>query len=104
MPGHLFEQESSTREEYMKIASGIFNGSVLDSMVSMSIDSLSTYGRIRRPVGNPSFNPDKEKLFQLRYMIHYLKGNNVLNLRANLELLRKADTLLATLEKDYDLE
>ncbi len=100
----LFEQESSSREEYMKVASGIFNGSILDSMVSMDVESLETYGIIRRPGGNPPFNTDKEKLFQLRYMIHYLKGNNVLNLRANLELLRKAETLLMNLKKDYDLE
>ena len=100
----LFEQESAGREEYMKIASGIFDGSVLDSMVTMGVDDLSTYGRIKRPVGNPAFNANKEKLFQLRYMIHYLKGNNVLNLRANMELLTKADSLLITLKNDYRLE
>ena len=100
----LFQQESSTREEYMKIASGIFNGSVLDSIVSMDIDNMALYGRIRRPGGNPPFNADKEKLFQLRYLIHYLKGNNVLNLRADLELLKRAEILLMTLKKDYDLE
>ena len=100
----LFQQESSTREEYMKIASGVFNGSVLDSMVSMDIENMAIYGRIRRPGGNPPFNANKEKLFQLRYLNHYLKGNNVLNLRADLELLKKAETLLMNLKKDYDLE
>ena len=100
----LFQQESSTREEYMKTASGIFNGSVLDSMVSMDIDNMAIYGRISRPGWNPPFNADKEKLFQLRYLIHYLKGNNVLNLRADLELLKRADTLLVIMKKDYDLE
>jgi len=100
----LFQQESSTREEYMKIASGVFNGSVLDSMVMMNIDSMANYGRIIRPEGSPLFNADKEKLFQLRYIIHYLKGNNVLNLRADQDLLKKAETLLMTLKDDYDLE
>ena len=100
----LFEQESTGREEYMKIASEIFDGSILDSMVSMDIENLSTYGQIRRPGGNPSFNPNKEKLFQLRYLIHYLKGNNVLNLRADLDLLKKAESLLMILKKDYHLE
>ena len=100
----LFEQESAGREEYMRIASGIFDGSVLDSMVSMDIENLSAYGRIRRPGGNPPFNADKEKLLQLSYMIHYLKGNNVLNLRTNLDLLKKADLLLTSLKNDYHLE
>ena len=100
----LFEQESSGREEYMKIASGVFNGSVLDSMVEMDIDKIAIYGRISRPRGNPPFNADKEKLFQLRYMIHYLKGNNVLNLRADIDLLKKAEALLTILKEDYDLE
>ena len=100
----LFEQESAGREEYMKIASGIFDGSVLDSMVTMRIDDLSIYGRIKRPGGNPAFNANKEKLFQLRYLIHYLKGNNILNLRADLDLSKKADSLLVILKKDYHLE
>ena len=100
----LFEQESEGREQYMSIASGIFDGAVLDSIVAMDIDNLSAYGRIRRPGGNPPFNPDKEKLFQLRYLIHYLKGNNVLNLRVNLDLLKKAESLLLILKKDYHLE
>ena len=100
----LFEQESAGREEYMKIASGIFDGSVLDSMVTMGVDDLSAYGRIKRPVGNPAFNANKEKLFQLRYLIHYLKGNNVLNLRVNVELLKKAESLLGILKNDYQLE
>jgi hypothetical protein len=100
----LFQQESTTREEYMKVASGIFNGTVLDSIVSMDIENMANYGRIRRPGGNPPFNNDKEKLFQLRYLIHYLKGNNVLNLRADQELLKKAETLLMALKKDYNLE
>ena len=100
----LFEQESTGRDEYMKIASGIFDGSVLDSMVSMDIETLSTYGRIRRLGGNPPFNANKEKLFQLRYMTHYLKGNNILNLRANIDLLKKAESLLMILKNDYHLE
>jgi len=100
----LFEQESAGREEYMKIASGIFDGAVLDSMVSMDVEELSSYGRIRRPGGNPPFNPNKEKLSQLRYLIHYLKGNNILNLRADLDLLKKAESLLMILKKDYQLE
>jgi hypothetical protein len=100
----LFQQESSSREEYMKVASGVFNGSVLDSMVAMDVDNLASYGKISRPAGNPPFNTDKEKLFQLRYLNHYLKGNNVLNLRVDIELLKKAETLLSTLKKDYDLD
>ena len=100
----LFEQESAGREEYMRMASGIFKGSVLDSMVEMDIEKIAIYGRISRPGGNPSFNGDKEKLSQLGYLVHYLKGNNVLNLRADLELFKKADTLLVTLKKDYHLE
>jgi len=100
----LFEQESTGREEYMRIASGIFDGSVLDSIVSMDIENLSTYGQIRRPGGHPPFNADKEKLFQLRYMLHYLKGNNALNLKVNLELLKKAESLLTFLKNDYQLE
>ena len=100
----LFEQESAGREEYMKVASGIFDGSVLDSMVTMGIDDLSSYGRIKRPGGNPALNANKEKLFQLRYLIHYLKGNNVLNLRTILDLLSKAESLLMILKKDYHLE
>ena len=100
----LFEQESAGREEYMKIASGIFDGSVLDSMVSMDIDSMANYGIIRRPGNNPAFNADKERLFQLRYLTHYLKGNNVLNLRADQDLLKKAESLLMILKNDYQLE
>jgi len=100
----LFEQESAGREEYMKIASGIFDGSVLDSMVSMDIDSMANYGIIRRPGSNPAFNADKERLFQLRYLTHYLKGNNVLNLRADQDLLKKAESLLMILKNDYQLE
>ena len=100
----LFDQESAGREEYMKIASEIFDGSVLDSMVAMDVENLPGYGQIRRPGGNPPFNPNKEKLFQLRYQIHYLKGNNVLNLRTNLVLLKRAESLLMILKKDYHLE
>ena len=100
----LFDQESAGREEYMKIASGVFDGAVLDSMVSMDIENLSSYGQIRRPGGNPPLSPNKEKLFQLRYLIHYLKGNNVLNLRADLDLLKKAESLLMILKSDYQLE
>ena len=100
----LFEQESAGREDYMKVASGIFDGSVLDSMVSMDIENLSAYGRISRPAGKPLFNADKEKLFQLRYLTHYLKGNNVLNLRVDQELLNRAEALLVILKSDYRLE
>ena len=100
----LFQQESATREEYMKIASGVFDGAVLDSMVSMDVENLDTYGRISRPAGNPAFNADRERLFQLRYLTHYLKGNNLLNLRANQDLLKKAESLLMVLKDDYNLE
>ena len=100
----LFQQESAGREEYMKVASEIFDGSVLDSIVTMGIENLDAYGRISRPRGNPPFNADKKKLSQLRYLIHYLKGNNVLNLRADIDLLKRAESLLETLKNDYHLE
>ena len=100
----LFQQEATNREDYMKTASGIFDGAVLDSIVTMDINNIPAYGRIRRPAGNPAFNPDREKLYQLRYWIHYWKGNNILNLRANQNLLEKATTLLKVLQEDYNLD
>ena len=100
----LFQQESLSREEYMKAASLVFDGSILDSMVPMDPSNSKTYGVINRPANNPPFAPDKERLFQLRYWIHYLKGNNVLNQNATITLLQQAETLLQTLKKEYHLK
>ncbi len=100
----LFQQESLNREEYMKAASLVFDGGVLDSMVPMDPFNPKTYGVINRPAGNPPFTPDKDRLFQLRYWIHYLKGNNVLNQNATSTLLQQAEALLQTLKKEYHLK
>jgi hypothetical protein len=99
----LFQQEASNREEYMKTASFIFDGTIFDSLVSIDIKDLANYGKFIRISSNPPFNHDKEKLYQLRYWIHYMKGNNLLNLKANLELRQRADSLLTILRNDYRL-
>ena len=85
----LFQQESIIREEYMKAASLVFDGGIFDSMVPMDPFNPKTYGTLNRPAVNPLFNPDMEKLFQLRYWLHYLKGNNVLNQDALLHCYNK---------------
>jgi hypothetical protein len=94
----LLTQEQQQRLEYRKIASGVFKGTVFNSM----IDNFET---IDKPLNNPAlFNTDAAAINELINNAQYLKKVDMNQIKKSRELNILASGLIALIRNEYHLE
>jgi len=94
----LLTQEQLQRMEYRKIASGIFNGIVFNSMID-------NYDVIKKPINNPAlFNSDATAINELINNAQYLKKVDMNQIKKARELNSLAVDLISLIKKEYNLE
>jgi hypothetical protein len=94
----LLTQEQQQRLEYRKIASGIFNGTVFNSMID-------NYENIKKPINNPAlFNTDAAAINELINNAQYLKKVDMNQIKKARELNSLASGLISLIKKEYHLK
>ena len=93
----LLTQEQQQRLEYRKIASGVFNGSVFNSMID-------NYDAIKKPINNPAlFNPGAAAINELINNAQYLKKVDMNQIKKAKELNSQATDLIFLIRNEYHL-
>ena len=94
----LLTQEQQQRLEYRKIASGVFNGTVFNSMID-------NYDTIKKPINNPAlFNSGAAAINELINNAQYLKKVDMSQIKKASELNSLAADLISLIKKEYHLE
>ena len=77
-------------------------GKLLDPNI---LETMIHEGTIQPPIGNPKLRTiNKEFILDFIYIVHQLKGTDVLNKSRLLELNNKADRIIKFLTKEYNLD
>ena len=94
----LLTQEQQQRLEYRKIASGVFNGTVFNSMID-------NYDAIKKPINNPAlFNSGAAAINELINNAQYLKKVDMNQIKKAKELSNLAEGLIELIKKEYRLK
>ena len=94
------QQELAHIEEFRKVSSHIFDARIFDEITGVS-SITGNFSVLSKPSGNPEFSQDKERLFELYYWIHFMKGNNTIQIENDRRLLQQAENLLKVLQEEY---
>lgn len=91
------EAETNLTFSYRDIVKKIFDGYYMNEI-------QDTTNRIIMPGYNPPLKLNNNDVFELKYYLHVLKVSNSALRRSHTELLKKAENLLALIQKEYHLE
>lgn len=91
------EREGELLFPYREVVKKIFDGFYMNEI-------QDTNNTIIMPSHNPPIQLNNSDVFECKYYLHVLKVQNSALKRSNIALLRRAENLLALIQKEYHLE